>query len=116
MTSALIYMWGIADNLRASLCGIWVFASVVSVLSLIAYAGSKWEDLEEGAQLAMAILKKSTAIFLTIICAWAFAPSSNTIAAMVVIPKISNSEAIKQGAPALYEAAIRKLNEALQTK
>jgi hypothetical protein len=40
-------------------------------------------------------------------------PSSKTIAAMVVIPEIANSDVIKRDIPDIYEAAIGKLRAEL---
>ncbi len=42
-----------------------------------------------------------------------FLPSSNTFAAMVVIPRITESEAIQKDLPELYKAAVEKLKEEL---
>ena len=64
----------------------------------------------------MAAFKRSIAIGIPILTAWALMPSSKTIAAMVIAPAIANSEVIKRDIPDIYEAAISKLKEALTTK
>lgn len=53
-----------------------------------------------------------------IICAIlsALVPDSKTVAAMVVIPAIAQSEAIQKDAPELYKMAIDRLKETLAEK
>lgn len=116
MTPTLIYVWGIADNVRGCLSALLAVAAFAAAGSIMAHVACKSEDLENGARLAMVTFKRSITIGLPILVAWASVPSSKTIAAMVIIPTIANSEVIKRDIPDIYEAAISKLKEELTTK
>lgn len=114
MTTTMIYIWGIADNIGSAftiiaIVGL-VLAGVLLAISGIAKAESA-ED-ETVAALIAGFNKALTAGLIALVLA-ALMPSSKTIAAMVVIPEIANSDVIKRDLPDIYAAAIGKLKAEL---
>lgn len=113
MNPFLIYLWGIADSLQAT---IYVLAVLSAVASLIAFINRDC-TFGSGAEEKKAALAKTCKklVRLTALL-WVFAPlipSSGTIAAMVVIPAIVESEVIREDIPELYDAAMRTLKSKL---
>lgn len=47
---------------------------------------------------------------------WTLTPNTKTLAAMYVVPSIVNSKAIQQDVPEIYNLAIEKLKETINTK
>lgn len=95
----IIYLWGIADGLSATLFA----ASIFSAVSYLVYCVAKWLDNQEDT-----IKRPSTChIWITAILALfsVLTPSSKTIAVMVVAPAIVNSAPIQKDLPDLYKAA-----------
>lgn len=117
MTPFTIYLWGIADNVHDMIS----FAAIVSLVAgmlasiFVFIALSEGVDKEEKVFLKR-LLKSilSFAAFSSILSA--LTPDSKTVAAMVVIPAIAQSEAIQKDAPELYKMAIDRLKETLAEK
>jgi len=104
MTPFTIYLWQLADNLRCLL-------GVVAILLGFAAGFILFISTVE----QEAFLVKVGAIFLvaTLLfgaCA-TLMPSSKTIAMMVAIPAIANSEPIQKDLPELYQLAKEALKE-----
>lgn len=97
----IIYLWGVLDDVRAAL----LIGAGVTVLALIiaSLAEEGWPKLGRSL-IITAIALAVSAVML---------PSSSTFAAMVVVPKIAQSEAIQKDLPELYSAAVEKLKKEL---
>lgn len=82
----------------------------------LAATGSECDRENAGATRLLMALKRiciTSAIALTILF---FVPSQSTFAAMVLVPRIQQSEIIKRDFPALYEAARNHLLNSLTQK
>ena len=116
MTTTVIYLWGIADDLNNAAAGIWAAAFFLAAALLLISFFFQSENQDKEAAAAMTWAKRSLAIGLAFLAAWVFIPSSKTIAAMVVIPAIAQSDVIKRDLPEIYSAAVNKLKEELGIK
>lgn len=104
MTPFTIYLWQLADGLR-SLFGVAAiifggFAGFVLFLSFL-------EKDEDSAKIGLVAL---LAALISGACT-TLIPSSKTIAMMVAIPAIANSEPIQKDIPELYQLAKEALKE-----
>ena len=112
----LIYIWGIADRL-ASVLGAMIPATLV--LGVVAFAIRCACESESG-------VSKATVLSLRRICAtmfvllpisvigYALMPSSKTIAIMVVVPAIIESDVIQKDLPEIYNLGVEALKEQLK--
>ena len=116
MTTTVIYLWGIADDFNTAVIGISVAAFVLAAAALLFSVACKAESDEEGAAVAMLAFKKAFVMGFATLTVSVLVPSSKTIAAMVVIPAIAQSDAIKRDLPEIYSAAVSKLKEELGIK
>lgn len=110
-------MWGQLDKISGTLIGITAVACMGILFCFMFISiecGGNWDDTS--AQRVFGIGKKLAAVALLSGLLAAFIPSSNTVAMMVVIPKIANSEAIQRDLPDVYRAAVDALKEQLKTK
>lgn len=126
MNTFTIYLWGILDDVRIGCIYLSCAAAALAIAPILIVAGTaekgyfeKWEDYEIRRKKERSILKL-TKIFLpislVILMIRTLIPSSNTFAAMVIIPEIVNSDVIKKDLPDLYKAAKDKLQESLVEK
>lgn len=105
-----IYLWQLADTLVENAKGATFGFLVAGLIALCLYFAAK----QDGKDTAGAWKKWSNRFFAvtTIVFLVAtFTPSSKTIAMMVVIPAIANSELVQRDIPELYKAAIGALKE-----
>lgn len=106
MTPFTIYLWQQVDVLHAALG---IFLGVGSVVyATISFAG--WVDHD--------ITPKKWPLYYLVpmFVVFIFIPSSKTIAMMVAIPAIANSEPIQKDLPELYQLAKDALKEQITGK
>lgn len=135
ISALTIYLWQLADKIASASSGIAVVLSVAAIIYGIItliniHSVGYWKGLMErtedrnyteelkGAESllghARPLFKLTffTSVFLWIVVT--LIPSSNTVAMMVVIPKIAESKAIQQDLPDLYNAAVEALKASLK--
>ncbi len=115
MNPFLIYLWGIADSASSLFAGVALAVVIITIVSLIIGAIVLIESDFEGQLLPIAtkigtwgIGIAATSAVLSVLI-----PDSKTIAAMVIIPAIVESEVIREDLPELYDAAMSKLKSEL---
>jgi hypothetical protein len=114
MTTTMIYIWGIADNIGSAFTIIAIVGLVLAGVLLLISGVAKVESAEdETVTVLLAGFQKSLTAGLIALIVAALMPSSKTIAAMVVIPELANSDVIKRDLPDIYAAAIGKLKAEL---
>jgi basic membrane lipoprotein Med (substrate-binding protein (PBP1-ABC) superfamily) len=101
-----IYLFGIADSIRSSL----QFAVFIGVVVSFIYS---FFTACDGEFKGRTLSKIAIPTFLVGVCA-ALMPSSKTIAMMVVIPAIVNSEPIQKDLPDLYRLGVDALKEQIK--
>lgn len=132
-----IYLWQLADRTTipsvaiTSLAGLAAFLLFIILIINISdvaklSASDDTYDVKRNAkelasakalvQFVKAWLKGSIAIGAITLCFSVLIPSSNTIAMMVIIPKIADSKVIQQDLPDVYNAAISALKAAITPK
>jgi len=109
-----IYLWQLADR-AISASGASVFVTLIIVaasgfMMLFGHCENEPKALRAGKKIAK--IGIPFLIFFSAINT--LVPSSNTIAMMVVIPKIAESKAIQQDLPEIYNAAVESLKEKLK--
>jgi hypothetical protein len=139
ITPFTIYIWQQADSIAGSLKCTSFFLCIASVVA-VAFCGwhyfcanGGWaddkrtfpclnENLDVDAANALSAMVFNTLmpwakrlVFTTVICFFGgtLLPRSNTVAMMVVIPKIAESKAIQQDLPDIYNAAVDALKSKL---
>jgi len=129
-----IYLWQLADRLVPPFATISVLLGVVSLVLFIVHMGSSsdaakyaaknkksnndgWlvemQESEVQRDSSMRFLKKTLCGFLFSLAVSVLAPSSNTIAMMVIIPEIAHSKVVQQDLPDIYNAAVKALKDQL---
>jgi hypothetical protein len=120
----LIYLWGIADELKFSL-GFAAFALCIfgGVLFFITLIGQGMSDIHGSPEMSdgtaariRGYVRRMLKFGIPAFIVSCLIPSSKTIAIMVVLPAIVNSEPIQQDLPELYRIAVDALKEQLQPK
>lgn len=106
MTPFNIYLWGIVDPLRAGILTINIV--LFSAAAFSAFTGFVEEDESFVSRAKRFFIFGCIAIALRGVI-----PSSQTIAAIVILPRISESQAIQRDLPDLYNAAVKKLKAEL---
>lgn len=104
MTPFTIYLWQIADSVEQSFGMLAVTAIIVSCILWAIFLVEKMGHLQKPAVIALSVGLTSWALAVLI-------PSSKTIAMMVAIPAIANSEPIQKDLPELYQLAKEALKE-----
>ena len=104
MTPFTIYLWQLADSLK-DLFGIatLIFGGIAAFVLFISFLDDDKNSAKIGLVALLATLLSGA--FATLI------PSSKTIAMMVAIPAIANSEPIQKDLPELYQLAKEALKE-----
>lgn len=127
MNTFTIYLWGILDDVRIGCIYLICVAAVLAIAPILVIAATSGkgylethEDYESRRQKECRPFFRFTKIFLPISLALlmirTLIPSSNTFAAIVIIPEITNSDVIKKDLPDLYKAAMDKLKESLEVE
>lgn len=113
-----IYFWQLADSIKSLTDNIGIismFLALVPLMLIICSGGEVLEDAHIGATLKKAL--KLGAIFGVVFSLIsAFIPSSKTIAMMVVVPAVVNSEPIQKDLPELYKIGVEALKEQIAPK
>lgn len=107
-----IYLWQLADEVR-SVTGFvsTLLFTLACIFILIGVIGSD----DEGVMTKSTRLCRSFALAALPFCLLRLAtPSSDTIAMMVVIPKIAESSVVQKDIPELYNVAIEALKNQLK--
>ena len=95
MSPFLVYLLFQADSISFALTGIALFAGMALLIALPTKAIVKpLIDKDEGAAVTYKICRVVTWVCPILIAAAIFMPSSKTIAAMIVLPKITTPQAI----------------------
>lgn len=118
ITPLTVYFWQQADTICSFFHGLGIAGIIISIISLIIFAGVKDENSESPYLSTISKVIKFVLIPMTIISWLTFAlfPRSNTIAMMVVIPELANSKMIKEDLPQIYDVAIDALKKQLAPK
>lgn len=115
ITASTIYFWQLADRLLKSLEFISGILAIALLFSIVFLVGT---NLDKGLEAVKPLARGMTWIlapcFFLSYAALTLVPSSNTIAMMVVIPKIAESKAIQQDLPDIYNAAVEALKSSLK--
>lgn len=109
----LIYLWGIADQIRTTSIILMILLVFASFVFLLVWGFCMDEGDEEGATSWMKRVQKVGFMAILSAILAAFLPSSKTIAVMVVLPAIVNSEPIQKDLPDLYRIAVDALKDQL---
>ena len=137
MSPWIIYLWGVADQVQRGFSMIGTFAllfagacyfianmltSDASRKRQFAYGEDKQRDIDEADRFDRnaAQYRKKCSLLLSVGYCLIFTallmPNSKTIALMVVVPAVLNSEPIQKDLPELYQMAKEAFKETLQTK
>lgn len=114
----LVYFWGQADKLSDVLqwmAGIPLFIGIVGSIVSRLVPDTEFPSIER----ARSIRKMFLIPLIMGCCAWiayAVLPSSKTVATMVILPVIVNSEPIQKDLPEIYDLAIKALKEQIGAK
>lgn len=131
-----IYLWQLADRTTTPAVAVTSFAGVaafvlfvilinnISDVAKLSASADEYDIKRNVKELAAAKalvafvkawLKGSMVICAVTLCFSIFMPSSNTIAMMLIIPKIADSKVIQQDLPDVYNAAVSALKAAITT-
>ena len=113
MNPFLIYLWGIADSVGQFFAAASVVMLVACVMVAIFFPLIAMEFKGVAKIIGTWFQRVIVAIVVSGLIG-VLIPDSKTIAAMVVIPVIAESDAIREDIPQLYGAAIEKLKESLE--
>lgn len=110
ITPLTIYLWQLADRV------INVSMPIIGVTAILAFVffgiGSDMSGTTQK-NLIRAGVASIVACLLSVVI-YTITPSSNTIAMMVVIPRISESKVIQQDVPDIYNAAVEAIKNQLK--
>lgn len=122
-TTILIYLWGIADRFCECIFAMAVISGIMLGLTIMypffseeGLCSTSSEKEERKKKLEACAKHRGRLIPTTILllCIWGVTPSSNTIAAIAVIPKLIESQAVQKDLPEIYNAAVEKLKQSLK--
>lgn len=108
----MIYLIGVLDNFACVVSALRVFAIIVFVSATVIYILMKYDGYYEEEQAKLYKLLVKSGISLLIITPIAiFTPSSKTVAAMYLLPKIAENKNINQVPDKLLQVFNAKLDE-----
>ena len=108
-----IYLWQLSGDVKGSTEGMAAFCFISLIITMLVRLIAHMHE-EETPKLDRAI-KPIVLIGLLSGVISTFLPTPNTIAMMVVIPKITESKVIQTDVPEIYNAAIKALKEQITT-
>ena len=111
ITPLTVYLVMQADVFLGALIGLGI---VLTVLALIVASGKLILDEEDAKRLAEYPTKTGAAFAFVCFFLYAVIPSTKTLAAMLIVPAIANSEVIQKDMPELYNLAVEKLKDTLK--
>ena len=112
ITPLTIYLWQLADKIATSLQTVSGFILAFAVICIVV---STFPELDE--EVANRSRKKGSRAFLISMALFLSAtliPSSNTVAMMVIVPRIAESKVLQQDVPDIYNAAVQAVKDALK--
>lgn len=109
-----IYLVFQLDSIREFLAGVSGVGLIASIVAAAMFPLLFDEDFGLNLSVKWVFTPLVSATFVAALL-YAFVPSTKTAAAMIIIPKIANSETIQREAEDLYGLAKRALVEAVQT-
>jgi len=113
MNAFTIYFWGIADQVQGTFTLLTVLLIFAFIVFTTIYSAAKHVgDEDMFIPMRKQLFSVGLALFVSLIGA-TLTPDSKTIAAMVIIPEIVRSDAVKRDLPELYDMAIKKLKDEL---
>lgn len=111
-----IYVWGVADDIKSLCAGVAIAGVIVlgigSIIAAIAHFHDEIDD--DNKPFVKKLLTRSGLLIALCAAISALTPSSKTIALMVVLPRIAQSDAIQKDAPEVYRMAVDALKAKLQ--
>lgn len=114
MTAWDVYWVMQADSVRWSFAAIAVLLGIVT-LSTAFCAADEDEPEDVRASSNRISWMALFGLFVVAVCGMMY-PTTKTMAAMYVLPKLANNEQLQQDAGDVYELAIQAIKEQLQTK
>ena len=117
ITPLTIYLWQLADKFILFCNCIWwpcLIAFIVSAFITIALLDSSDAEDQRLCKRMPTMWKWNIPILVLLSLITTLTPSSNTIAMMVVIPRISESKVIQQDVPDIYNAAVEAIKNQLK--
>ena len=103
-----IYLWQLADRLWPALFFLAAVFAFVGFLLLMAHYDEGYDTKKPGFLFAATSVLLAGAAILV--------PTSNTIAMMVIFPRIAESKVLQQDVPDIYNAAVQAVKDALKKK
>jgi hypothetical protein len=134
ITPLTIYFWQLADKIEPWLIAATIVSLITSIILLVIHGFATAEAaklkakkspdgyydddiaLNEAAILWTSKWRRTLPASILAAGLAALLPSSNTIAMMVIIPKIAESKVLQQDLPDIYNAAVQALKDQLQKK
>jgi hypothetical protein len=113
------YVWSLDIGLLTHINNMLVALAVISgaaSLFLILASAMLASDEEEIPKWVKGSIKCSLSVFLAVLLVGSIVPSTKTLATMIILPKIANSQVFQKDVPALYNLAIDRLKEILEDK
>lgn len=111
-----VYLWGIADNvcsvLHAAVVGGVFISCILLAASLICLDASRAKP--ETRLVVERYRNRFIAVLIPLAVLFAVTPNSRTVATMVVLPAIVNSEPIQKDLPEIYNMAVEALKDSLR--
>lgn len=122
----LIYIWGIIPSIIGFFGFLTAIFAVLAIIAFVAGADEKHkvDNYHYDSESKSSMIDKSNRLFkrakkmtvLSIISSMilTFIPNKETFAAMIIIPEIAKSDAIKKDLPEIYDMAIKKIKDELK--
>jgi len=114
LSPLLIYLWGVADNLKQLTFAFSFLGVMVVIIGLFIMFLSMIHDDEEIIMKFKPFLVKFGICVLLSSLFHCLIPSSKTIAVMVVAPAIVNSSVVQKDIPELYKVGVEALKESFK--
>ena len=113
----LVYLWAIADDIKLCFFSIFCISAVALFFISMSY-GIEYEDDKNSLRTRahIYIIKWLSLITIITMAVSVLVPSSKSIAIMVIVPAIVNSEPVQKDIPDLYKIGVEALKESLTTK
>lgn len=105
--TTLIYIWGVIEGVKVFFIILSVAFLLMSFIKVMADTGSELEIVIE----RLAKIMFSASLFFAM-CA-TLTPSKETFAAMIIVPEIAKSDAIRKDLPEIYDMAVKKIKDEL---
>lgn len=114
ISALTIYLWQLADSLCGTLTVLSFVSGITALIASVGCAVVHGEGVDDLKAPAKRLATWCAGAFTVILLAKTLTPSSNTVAMMVVIPKLAESKVIQKDIPDLYNAAVEALKGAMK--